>query len=312
MSEQWDQEGPYGHPVVATLVGAAILVLAAVVLPHFCEPKPLPALLVGGAAAGLVLWLIGFAITTRHAGLGWKLGSLALLVGAGAGAALIAHGQFQTRSRADASSFAEMELTPMGTVVMPRGIAERGPISALYAKAMQAEKDDKLSFNVALNLFGVTALNSPYLLKQNPKAIENCGKLDSILELAGQQSAKRLERRAELTRAIGSAALPRTAKQGILQIVGDSKSDPVIANQRAMLETTSEICKLLARKTWENVNGYFGFRNAADIATLERIEAKRKALSKEADNLQEAERQRILTGRETVREALSRSIYAKE
>lgn len=312
MSDEWNREGPYGHPVVATLAGAAILVLAAVIGPHFSAPLPLPALLVGGAAAGLVLWLIGFVVTTRHAGLLWKLGSLVLLIGAGAGAAAIAHGQFQTRSRADASSFAEIELAPSGAVILPRGIAARGPVSALYAKAVQAEADDKQAFSIALDLFGVMALNSPYLLKQNPKAIENCGKLDAILELGVKQSGSRLARRAELARAVGNATLPKAAKRGILQIVGETKDDPILANQRAMIGTTSEICKLLARKTWENMNGYFGFRNAADVATLNRIEKQRKALSSEADALDKAERERILAGREAVRTALSRSIYTGE
>ncbi len=312
MSDDGEREGPYGHPLIATLAGAAILILAALMAPQFCDPRPLPALLVCGATSGVILWLIGFLATTRHAGLIWKLGSLVLLIGAGLGAALIAHGQFQTRSRADASTFAELELAANGSVILPVGVANRGPVSALYAKAVQAEVEDKRSFTIALDLFGVMALNSPYLLKQNPKAIENCGKLDAILELATEQSGKRLERRAALARAIGSAALPKATKQGIVQIVGDSAQDPTLANQQALIQTTSQICKLLARKTWENIDGHFGFRNAADIVTLNRIETKRKLLSSEADSLDKAARERILAGRETVRSALSRSIYAKE
>lgn len=312
MSEHWEEEGRFGHPLIATLAGAAILVLAALAGPRFATPLPLPALLIGGAAAGLVLWLIGFVITTRHAKLLWKLGSLVVLIGAGLGAATIAHSQFETRSRADASTFAEIELAPDGSVILPFGAAGRGPVSALYVGAVQAEADDKRDYNSSLAAFGVTALNSPYLLKQNPHAIENCGKLDEILKLATAQSAKRLERRAALAQAIGSATLPKAAKQGITEIVGEGKDDQLLANQRALLETTGEICRLLARKTWENINGYFGFRNPGDIATLKAIEPKRAALSREADAMELATRQRIAAGREKVRDALSRSIYDKE
>lgn len=312
MSEHWEEEGRFGHPLIATLAGAAVLVVAALVGPRVASPLPLPALLIGGAAAGLVLWLIGFIVTTRHASLLWKLGSLVLLIGAGAGAALVAHGQFQTRSRADASSFAEIELAPDGSVVLPTGIAGRGPVSALYADAIQAEAGDKRAYSDALGKFGAPALNSPYLLEQNPKPIQDCAAIDNVRALAVSQSAKRLERRAALARAIGSASLPLAAKQGITRIVGDAKTDPVLANQQAQLDATAALCRLLARKTWVNANAYFGFPNGADGAAFKAINEKRRALSAEADAIDSAAKTRILTGREAVRDALSRSIYTKE
>lgn len=312
MSEHWEEEGPYGHPLVATLAGGAVLVLAALIAPHVATPFPLPVLLIGGAAAGLILWLIGLVVTIRHSNLLWKLGSLVLLIAAGAGAALIAHGQFQTRSRADASTFAEIELASDGSVILPQGAADRGPVSALYAEAVKAEAADKRSFTNALNKFSVTALNSPYLLKMNPYPIEHCGELDEISALAAQQSGKRLERRAALARAIGNASLPLAAKQGITEIVGEGKEDPTLANQQALLGATSDVCKLLARKTWEDVNGYFGFRNDADVATLRVIQPKRATLVREADRIELVARDRVVAGREKVRDALSRSIYTKE
>ncbi|MDG2533409.1 hypothetical protein P6144_07120 [Sphingomonas sp. HITSZ_GF] len=312
MSEHWEEEGPYGHPLIATLAGGALLVLAALIGPRIAAPLPLPALLIGGAAAGLVLWLIGFVATTRHASLVWKLGSLVLLIGAGAGAALIAHGQFQTRSRADASSFAEIELTADGSVILPQGIAGRGPVSALYAEAVQAEAAEKRAFADALTRFGAASLNSPYLLQQNPRPIQDCAAIDDVRALAVSQSAKRLERRAALARAVGSASLPVAAKQGITQIVGDAKADPVLTNQQALLDATAQLCTLLARKTWVNANAYFGFPNGADMAAFKAINARRQALSGDADAIDAAAKTRILAGREQVRDALSHSIYTKE
>jgi hypothetical protein len=312
MPEHWEEEGPYGHPIVATLAGGAILVLAALLGPRFASPLPLPTLLIGGAAAGLVLWLIGFLATTRHSNLLWKLGSLLLLIGAGVGAAMVAHGQFQTRSRADASSFAEIDLASDGSVMLPQGIVDRGPVSALYAQAVQAEAADTRAFTDALAKFGAPSLNSPYLLEQNPKPIQDCAALDNVRALAVAQSAKRLDRRAALARAIGSASLPVSAKQGVIQIVGDAKSDPTLANQQALLDATAELCRLLARKSWVNANAYFGFPNGADGAAFKAIGQKRIALSVDADAIARAERARILAGREQVRGALSHSIYTKE
>jgi hypothetical protein len=312
MSEHWEEEGRFGHPLIATLAGAAVLLLAALIGPRIASPLPLPALLIGGAAAGLVLWLIGFIVTTRHASLLWKLGSLVLLIGAGAGAALVAHGQFQTRSRADASSFAEIDIASDGSIVLPQGIAGRGPVSALYADAVQADAAEKRAFSDALAKFGAPSLNSPYLLEQNPKPIQDCAALDDVRALAVAQSAKRLDRRGALARAIGSASLPIAAKQGINQIVGDAKADPVLANQQALLDATGELCKLLARKTWFNADAYFGFRNGGDQAAFKAIGQKRQALSADADAIDRAAKARVLAGRDAVRDALSRSIYTKE
>lgn len=312
MAEHWNEEGPRGHPLIATLAGGALLLLAALLGPRFASPLPLPALLVGGAAAGVVLWLIGLVATTRHAGLVWKLGSLVVLIGAGLGAALIAHGQFQIRSRADASSFAEIELAPDGSVMLPAGIAGRGQVSALYAEAVQADAAEARAFNDALAKFGAASLNSPYLLQQNPKPIQDCAAIENVRALAVAQSAKKLERRAALRRAIGSASLPVSAKQGIAQIVGDAKTDPMLANRQAMLDATAELCKLLARKSWVNANAYFGFASGADGAAFKAIQARRQTLAADADAIDAAAKARILAGREQVRGALSHSIYEKE
>jgi hypothetical protein len=312
MSENWNEEGPYGHPIIATLAGAALLLIAALLGPRFAAPLPLPALLIGGAAAGLVLWVIGFIATTRHAGLVWKLGSLVLLIGAGVGAGLIAHGQFQTTSRADASSFAEIDLAPDGSVKLPAGIAGRGPVSALYADAVQADIAASRAFTDALAKFGAASLSSPYLLQQNPHPIEDCAALDEVRALAVAQSSKRLARRAAMAQAIGSASLPIRAKQGITQIVGDPKSDPLLANQQAALDATAGLCALLAHKTWFNANAYFDFRNGADMAAFKAIGERRRALAAEEDAINAAAKTRILAGRDQVRDALSRSIYTKE
>ncbi len=312
MSEDWDREGPYGHPVVATLTGVAILVLAAVLGPNFCEPVPLPALLMGGAAAGLILWLVGFLLTTRHAGLGWKLGSLALLIAAGAGAALIAHGQFQTRSRADASSFADLELGTDGTPSLPAGAASRGPVSRLYLASIKEDQAAARAYGDALGKFGAGALTSPYMLQQNPQVTGHCGDIEKVRALAAEQSAARLVRRKALAEAIGSASLPKATKLGIAKIAGDAQADPLLANQQAMLDATAELCTLLARKSWTNANGYFGFGSGSDAAAFKAVSTKRQAIAAEAEALDRTTRERILAGREQVRTALSRSIYAGE
>ena len=311
MDDDWGPAPPQGHPVIATLAGIALLVLAALLGPWLAPQKPLPALLIAGAALGLVLWLTGFVLTTRHAGLGWKFGSLALLIGAGIGAGAVAHGQFQTRARADASSFAELELGPDGAPRLPQGISARGPISKLYAEAVQADAREQRDFAAALGRFGLAALSSPYLLQQDPRAIGNCGALDAIKQTAAEQSRQRAARRAALARAIGAANLPGQAKQGIARIAGETGGgDSLLASQQSMLDTTRALCTLLARRSWTNDGGYFGFRNGADADAFKALKARQQAIADQQGAIERAARERFTEGRDQVRDALSRSIYA--
>jgi len=160
--------------------------------------------------------------------------------------------------------------------------------------------------------FGAGALNSPYLLQQNPHAIGDCKAIEPIRALAGEQSLARIARRKALAEAIGSASLPRAAKLGIARIAGDAATDPLLANQQAMLDATAELCALLARRSWYNANGYFGFRNGADAAAFAALGARRRAVAEEAGAIDRDARARITAGRDQVRDALSRSIYARE
>ena len=51
-----------------------------------------------------------------------------------------------------------------------------------------------------------------------------------------------------------------------------SASDPLLANQLALAGTTAELCQLLAKRSWFNNGGYFGFRSGAALGeTLEAV-----------------------------------------
>jgi hypothetical protein len=301
---------PYGHPVVATLAGGAVLVVAALLAPMLLPQQSLTQLLVGGVALGVLLWGIGLAVTTRHAAAGWIIGSLVLLAGAGAGAAMVAHGQFQTRARADASSFAEIEFAPNGAIRLPAGIADRGPISKLYADSVQADEQDARAFGGMLSKFGLAALGSPYLLEQNPAPIRNCAALDGARDLAMAQSVQRAQRQAALLKAIAGARLPEDARHGIATIVAAPEAgDPLLANQRATLATSKALCELLAKRRWYNDNAYFGFRDAGDGAKFKQLTGLLRDWAAQGAEIERRTKERVIRGRDQVRAALSKSIY---
>jgi hypothetical protein len=303
---------PYDHPVIATLAGAAVLVIGALLLPRVAPQQPLAVLLGAGAGLALLLFAIGFAVTTRYSAIGWKLGSLALLVVAGLSAALIAHGQYETIARADASSFAEVEFGPGGAARMPVGAATRGPLSRLYVEGVNADAQAQRDFGTAFGRLGVANLTSPYLLEQDPRALSQCAAISGLQALAREQATAREQRAKAMAEALQAASLPATAKEGIAVMAGaaGSTGDPLLANQLAMVGTTSELCALLAKRGWFNYGGYFGFHDSADAARFRALSTRRMALAGEAEQINRASQTRMEGGREMVRDMLSKSIFA--
>lgn len=315
-AELADAHAPQDHPVIAVLAGCAMLVLAAVIGPRLAPQQPYATLVIGGIVLALLLWAIGFAVTIRRSSPGWKLGSLAILAAAGAATGLVAHGQYQTRARADASSFAEVEFGPQGAPQLPGDASARGPISRLFVAGVQADAAEQRAYAAALGKFGAGALNSPYLLQQDPRAIGHCGEIEDIRALARQQSEARAGRRTELRRTIEGTTLAPQAKRGIAVMAGTdaaaAKDDALLANQLATLDATGALCALLAEHGWYNDNAYFGFRSAGDKARFDALEARRKALAGEAARIARATTDRMQQGRDQVRDALSRSIFVPE
>ncbi|MET0307279.1 MAG: hypothetical protein ABW023_01110 [Sphingomonas sp.] len=306
---------PHDHPVIAVLAGCAVLVLAAVVTPRLLPQQPYATLLGAGAGLALLLWAIGFAVTIRRSPMAWKLGSLAMLAGAGVIAGLVAHGQYQTRARADASSFAEVEFGPQGAPQLPGDAAARGPISQLFVASVQADAQAQRDYSAALGKFGAGALNSPYLLQQDPRAIGHCGEIESLRTLARAQSTGRGDRREALRHALDAATLSAQAKRGIAIMTdtdGAAKDDAVLANQLAMLDATGALCTLLARHGWYNEAGLFGFNSGSDRAQFEALNARRKTLAGETAQIARAATEKMQQGRDQVRDALSKSIFAPD
>lgn len=315
--EEFDETAratPHDHPVIATLAGVGVLIIGALLLPRFAPQQPLAILLGAGAGMALLLWGIGFVATTRHSAIGWKLGALAALIAAGLGSALIAHGQYETIARADASSFAEVEFGPGGSAQVPAGAAGRGPLSRLFVESVTADAQAKRDFDGAMGKLGVGSLTSPYLLAQDPRALGQCDAVAGLATLAREQAAARGQRGEAMADALAAAKLPAAAKEAIAGMARarqpDSASDPLLANQLAMASETAELCRLLAKRGWFNNGGYFGFRHGADEARFRELSKRRMALAGEGERLDRAAKDRMAAGRDTIRDVLSKSIYA--
>lgn len=309
--EEAGRETPYDHPVIATLAGAALLVLGALLAPRLVPQQPLGSLIGAGTVSALLLWAIGFVATTRYSTMAWKVGSLVSLLAAGVGAAMIAHAQYETLARADASSFAEVEFGPGGAPRVPAGAATRGPLSRLFVESVTADAQAQRDFGTAFGRLGVANLTSPYLLEQDPRALSQCTAIADLQKLAQSQAAARQRRATAMAHALAAANLPAKAKQGIATMSEPAASagDPLLDNQLAMVGATSELCDLLAKRGWFNNGGYFGFRSSADEARFRALSKRRMELAGEAARIERAVQERVSAGREMVRDVLSRSIF---
>lgn len=299
-----------GQPLTAVLAGCALLVVVAIATPWLLPQQPLPVLLVAGLGIGAAAWLAGLIVTVRRCGIGWQIGSLAILLIAGAAAGMVAHGQYQTRARADASSFAEAEFGPNGDLIFPAGAAERGPISRAYLAAAAADRADDAAFGTALRDFGMGNLNSPYLLQQDPRPIANCGAIDGIKALAERQAARREADGRAVAATIGRATLAEQGRRGIAMMVGDAETRAAFARQQqAMLDAGARLCVVLARRSWSNIGGYFGFASPAERARYAALVEEQRGIAAAMG----ADARRIRTqreeGRALVRAALERSIF---
>ena len=309
--EETGRRMPYDHPVIATLAGLAVLVIGALLVPRFLPQQSLGLLFGGGVALSLVLWAIGFALTTRYSTIPWKSGSLALLALGGIGAAMIAHAQYETLSRADASSFAEVEFGPGGAALVPAGAAARGPLSRLFVESVTADTQAQRDFGTAFGRLGVANLTSPYLLGQDPRVLSQCTAIADLQTLARSQAAARDQRAKAVAQALDAANLPAKAKEAIAVMAGPAASagDPLLANQLAMVGATSELCELLAKRGWFNNGGYFGFHSGTDETRFRALSKRRMELAGETARIEHATQERMTAGREAVRDELSRSIF---
>jgi len=310
MTDEYEQhagEARVPAAVMVMLVGGVALVGAAIAAPYVLPPLDRTLLLAAGAALGALFWLIGLFAVMGGAPRMWKVVSLVVLVGAGALAGMQTMRVNHANDTHDASTFAEMEMGNDGVAELPRN-ADRGPVSHRFIAAQAEAKEDRERYDAALAAFNLPALNSPYLLEASPETLQRCGEIAELKTLAEENAAKAAERQASLAEAIDESQLAPPIKQGTRMMIapraGGDTPDPTLAPQLALLDSTGELCRLLAKRSWRNEAAYFVFPNAADDRQFKAINARRAAAAAEIETAKRAEKERFAEGREMVRAAL--------
>jgi hypothetical protein len=159
---------------------------------------------------------------------------------------------------------------------------------------------------------GTAFSTSPYLLERDSQALAQCAAIADLQSRAKALAAARGQRTKAMADALNAASLPAKAKEGIGIMAGIGQvdaTDPLLANRLAMAGATAELCELLAKRGWFNNGGYFGFRSGADEVRFRALSKRRMELAGEAERIDRAAQARMATGRDMVREMLSKSIF---
>jgi hypothetical protein len=293
-------------PLLGVLLGGAILAAMPLIVPRIAPALPAGTLVGAGAAAGFVFWLIALLTGLRRGPGWWIAGSLALLVAGGAlagyNAARIGHAD----GAADASTFAEVKLNPDATPILPSSPA-RGPISAAYVELVRAdERDAKLHAERVAKL-NPGVLNTPYTLAQAPGILRDCAAIESLSAAASDAAAARAAREAALLKLIRSAQLDAALGDGIAEMASlpDGAAQALLAHERDGWQATRALCDLLAKRSWTNANGFFGFASGADKAAFDALNQRRVAIETGRKQVRDSIKARFEAGRDKVRVALS-------
>ncbi|MBX3595392.1 hypothetical protein [Sphingomonas sp.] len=310
MDDEFDRDGArgtsiWGLPLLVALFGCLLLALASVFASALLRRQDFATSLLSGVGAGLVLWLAVLAVGLRARQWPVIVGALVALPAAGALAAIGAERIFAARASGDARTFAELEVEKDGSVSLPSGAANGGPVSAAYFAALAQGERDATAYAQAFGRFNLAALGSPYSLGQAPEAVADCGAIGDMEKLAREQSRAAAARIADVMTAIDTSEFGAPVKQGAGAIVGADDVDALLANRIETIRAIRAQCALLAKRSWRNDGGYFGFSNAADAAAFKAIAAQRQAAAEALQRLQTSAHDKRVAGREKVRAALS-------
>ncbi|HEY0623252.1 hypothetical protein [Sphingomonas sp.] len=296
----------FGWPLLVALLSCLALILAAAFAPKLLPRLDLRTMVLAGAGTGLALWLLVLLAGSRTRQ--WLVvgGALLVLPLTGALAGLGAGRIYVARASIDAQTFAEVDLAADGKPSVPGAAEHRGVASAAYLAAIREADADERAYAEAMGKFNLGVLSSPYLLQQAPQVLADCASISSLERVAQDHGSRARARAARLVAAIDRSELPAETRPGARKIVTAGDADAMLANRIEIIRASRAQCELLARRTWHNAAGYFGFSSGGDRGRFGETTRRLLEAAGDAEALQRAAKDQRIAGREAVREALMR------
>jgi hypothetical protein len=295
----WDELADRGQPLLATIVGAAVLLIVTLTGRVAAGWQEGTAYRLGYAAGGaLAIWLIVYLVTLRQARPLWKLGSLAALfaVALAAGTLRLHPSEPAMPIRADTRDTARQMEQVLANPDRPpaRVEAGRGPISQMSAAILNGALADRSAFEAEAEAAGFNQLLGDAPIAHSSAVLDRCEALGGLAARA-HHYGERLQVHRDAARRIGEAAvrdgrLPASFLTGFMAGAGRDSD-----NYRRMWALTAELaaaavplCRILARRSWTLERNSFVFDNDRDLRGYNVRLARIHALNAELQRLQSA------------------------
>jgi len=295
-----------GWPLLIALLSCLALILAAALAPQLLPRLDFWTMVLAGAGIGLALWLVVLATGSRTRQ--WLVvgGALIALPLTGALAGMGAGRIHAARASIDARTFAEVDIAADGKPTVPGAAADRGVASAAFLVSIREAEKEARAYADAMGKFNLGVLSSPYLLQQQPQVLSDCASISSLEQVARDHDKRARDRTAQFVAAIDRSDLPVEAKPGAREIAGADDADAMLAARIEIIRASRAQCELLARRTWQNASGYFGFTSRGDYTQFAATTKRLLDAAGETEALQRKAKDRRIAGREKVREVLMR------
>ncbi len=251
IGEEEGEDGKTGHPVIAIIV-CFVLAIASAATPNFDSEPGLPFLLGYVVGGSLLICLIAWAITIRHASRGWQVGSLTAIFLIMALGSLSRIGQAREIETADARAIAAQFRTMTQTGELSEVKAGTSPLGQMMATMVNGVIADQKAFNKNTEALGLEEVITFEGLSPQSAVLDRCASFGGLAEQAHSVGA-RLPRHIAAAQATGERL---SVPQGNIQafVRGASESAPTIRREwdlnAEIVREAQGICEILARGHW--------------------------------------------------------------
>ncbi len=289
--------GKTGHPVIAMVV-CFVIAIGSAATPNFHSEPGLPYLLGYVVGGSLLICLLAWAITIRHASRGWKIGSLTAIFLTMALASLSRIGQAHEIEKAEAGAIAAQFRAMAQTGDLQDVKAGTSPLSQISAVMVNGVLADQRAFARSADALGLNSMISFEGLTRQSPVLGRCESFFGLADQAHNVGARVPTHIAE-ARATGERlsvpqrsldAFVRGAKEGAPDIQREWDLNAEIVRE------AQGICAILAHRHWRREGAKVIITDDRELAEANRHLSRITALQNEVKALAAAGRARMERG----------------
>jgi hypothetical protein len=295
----WDALADRGHPVLATAIGAAVLLIVTLTGRYAAGWQDGTAYRLGYAAGGaLAIWLVAYLVTLRKARPLWKLASFVTLF-----AVALAAGTLRLRPpdaamplRADTRDTARQLEQVLARPDQPPDRVEpgRGPISQMSAAILNGALADRRAFEAEAEAAGLNQVIGASAITRSSAVLDRCEALGALAARAHHYGGRWQVHHGDARR-IGEAAvrenrLPARFLDDFLTGAASDSGNYVRtwALTADSIHAAIPLCRILARRRWTLEGQRLTFDNDGDLSDYNRHLARLQRVNAERDRMDRA------------------------